>query len=220
MELETAIATALEQQASLLYITTDISVGDKNKVFHSGWDNFDALLTGLHGRPSIHMSAGIMLQEKSDDIHMTDEASTSQMRVPRTGEKSFKSHSASLPPFNVSAKRGPSMTLIETEHPNSNIVAREDAKAKYLIWLISRMIGGREKQVMPGFGGFISATGILPSAKTTLGYYETISEPITEYNAVREVLKRCQAATKEVGQDYTIVTFDLGVVMKAMPIIW
>ena len=37
---------------------------------------------------------------------------------------------------------------------------------------------------------------------------------------VRELFSRCSLATKSVGQVYTIVTFDLGVIMKPMPIIW
>lgn len=37
---------------------------------------------------------------------------------------------------------------------------------------------------------------------------------------VYELLKRSEAATEEVGQPYTINTFDLGVVMKACPIVW
>ncbi len=47
-----------------------------------------------------------------------------------------------------------------------------------------------------------------------------INEPITEYKVVRDILQRCQQATFEVGQKYVITTFDLGVTMKAMPIIW
>lgn len=37
---------------------------------------------------------------------------------------------------------------------------------------------------------------------------------------VKEFLSKCEKATQEVGQRYTITTFDLGDVMKALPIIW
>ena len=47
-----------------------------------------------------------------------------------------------------------------------------------------------------------------------------INEPITEYKVVKEILDQCAKATQEVGQPYTVTTFDLGVIMKAMPIIW
>ena len=47
-----------------------------------------------------------------------------------------------------------------------------------------------------------------------------LNESITEYNVVRELLARCVNTTPDVGQKYPIITFDLGVVLKAMPIIW
>lgn len=50
---------------------------------------------------------------------------------------------------------------------------------------------------------------------------QNVQQPsCTEYNVVKELLRRCEKATEEVGQNYTITTFDLGVIMKAMPIIW
>ena len=47
-----------------------------------------------------------------------------------------------------------------------------------------------------------------------------INEPIIEYKVVHEILHRCEKATREVGQLYTITSFDLRVIMKVMPIIW
>ena len=37
---------------------------------------------------------------------------------------------------------------------------------------------------------------------------------------MKELLRQYEKATQEDGQRYTITTFDLGVIMKAMPIIW
>ena len=73
---------------------------------------------------------------------------------------------------------------------------------------------------MPGFGGFISSTGKVPPRKSTVDFYTPINQPITDNAVVYELLKRSEAATEEVGQPYTINTFDLGVVMKACPIVW
>ena len=54
---------------------------------------------------------------------------------------------------------------------------------------------------------------------TTIDYYLVINHPITEYKTAQEVLKYSKNATHEVSQEYTITTFDLGVCMKAYPII-
>ncbi|MES9879418.1 MAG: hypothetical protein ABW185_00870 [Sedimenticola sp.] len=47
-----------------------------------------------------------------------------------------------------------------------------------------------------------------------------VNHPITENATVQHVLKLSQAASKEVGQQHTIVTFDLAVARKAYSIIW
>ena len=47
-----------------------------------------------------------------------------------------------------------------------------------------------------------------------------IHQPITQYEVGQELQKQTEEATAEVGQKYTINTFDLGVSMKALPLVW
>lgn len=82
------------------------------------------------------------------------------------------------------------------------------------------MISSKGQQRVCGIGGFISCTGTRPLRKSTIEYYTPINQPITDYEVVSELLRRSEEATSEVGQQYTINTFDLGVVMKALPLIW
>ena len=82
------------------------------------------------------------------------------------------------------------------------------------------MISSKGKQEVPGLGGFISANGTTPATKSTIDYYTPINRPITKYETVQELLLRSEDATQEVGQKYTINTFDLGVCMKALPLVW
>ena len=44
--------------------------------------------------------------------------------------------------------------------------------------------------------------------------------PITKNVAVQHVLEVSQKATENVGQEFTVVTFDLGVARKAFNIVW
>ena len=217
VELETAIATVLEQKSSLL--NANIVKGPGNIVFHSEWDNFDKLLTGIHGRPSVHTAAGIMLQEATGS-HSTAEDST-QPSIPKTRKRSLHLDSpAPLPPFYITNKKGPSMDPHNIQQPQANETSFQEALKIYIAWILCRVASGNGAQQVPAFGGFVSATGYPPIARTTIEYYPTIQQPITEYNVVRELLIRSKKASEEVGQQYTIITFDLGVVMKAMPIIW
>ena len=82
-------------------------------------------------------------------------------------------------------------------------------------------IGSNKKQLMPGFGCFTSATGVPPHRKSIVDYFTPIHQPITDNSVVYELLiKRSELATAEVGQKWVMNTFDLGVCMKALPIIW
>ena len=96
----------------------------------------------------------------------------------------------------------------------------ERAKKIHFVWQLCRMHASlRGQQYVPGWGGFISLFGEKPARKTTLGYYPVIKHPITDYRTVKERLRIAEEATHEVGQDYVITTFDLGVCMKAFPLI-
>lgn len=53
-----------------------------------------------------------------------------------------------------------------------------------------------------------------------MDYFTPIHQPITDNAVVCELLKRSELATDEVGQRWVLNTFDLGVCMKALPIIW
>ena len=62
--------------------------------------------------------------------------------------------------------------------------------------------------------------GSRPIQLTTIDYHSVINRPITDYSTVQGCLCVAEKATREVGQTYTISTFDLGVCMKALPLIW
>ena len=101
-----------------------------------------------------------------------------------------------------------------------NRVAYESCIQMYLMFSRSRYICSRGIQPVPVDAGFVSTTGLSPQKLTTIDCYPMINEPITDSKFVKELLARCQRATEEVGQAYTITPFDLGVIMIAMPIIW
>ena len=91
-----------------------------------------------------------------------------------------------------------------------------------MLWVLLRTkcsLNGSD-QVVPGWSGFLSCTGTKPQNLTTIDYYPVINQPITDYKTVQQCLDHAEKATNEVGQKYVITTFDLGVCMKAYPIVW
>ena len=96
--------------------------------------------------------------------------------------------------------------------------AFDKAEKTHLLWILCRLHSAvRGDQEMPGFSGYISVLGNKPSRMTTIGYYPVINKPITDYKTVQECLGQAEEASHEVGQQYVISTFDLGVCMKAYP---
>ena len=75
-------------------------------------------------------------------------------------------------------------------------------------------------KAIPGWGGFMSIPGDAPKRQTIIGYYPVIHQPITDYKTVQECLKIAEDATKEAVQEYIVITFDIGVCMKAYPLVW
>ena len=100
-------------------------------------------------------------------------------------------------------------------------IARANADYVNTVWVLARQMSSVTSQEVPGWNGFISETGVRPAKLTSIDYYPVINKPITEYTTIKECLRVSEQATREVGcQEYVITTFDLGVCMKAYPLIW
>ncbi len=126
-----------------------------------------------------------------------------------------------LPPLSLYSRVGPKFPdgAVFTP-PVENDRVYDESLNKYRVWLLARMVGSSGKQPVPAFGGFVSATGMKPTRKSTIDYFTPINQPFTEYCVIQELLRQSEEATAEVGQKYILNTFDLGGCMKALPLIW
>ena len=115
-------------------------------------------------------------------------------------------------------RKSPRLNIVRVSLPGT-VEASKFALHKDVIWLISRMLRA-DMQTVPNWPGFVSETGSTPDRLTSLDYYPVIFHPITEYSTVQECLRYAEKATDEVGQFWVYSTFDLGVCMKAFPLIW
>ena len=191
----------------------------EEEVRHCEWDNLNEITTNLHGTNIVNSAGGIMMQEVKPGPQRPDVRTLPELN--RTQERSVKvSTPETIPPlhFKRTGPTFPEGSLFDP--PAENDTAYSTKMLKYYIWLFSRYIGSNGKQPVPGLGGFISATGIPPPRKSTVDYFIPIHQPITDNAVVHELLKRSEEATAEVGQKWVLNTFDLGVCMKALPIIW
>lgn len=218
LELETAIAEAIEETSTLLS-SQIIRQPEAPAVFHSEFDNFDQLLNDLTGMGSIHTAHGIMLQDIQGDPSDCGGQRPDIPSVEKNKQRSFKLNRIdNLPDCYVTKRNSPTLKVEQLTYPGATDAWERSSKL-YIIWVLARMFH-QEQQAVPGWAGFMSLTGKLPNNLTTIDYYPVIPHPITEYKTVQECLKYAEDATHEVGQEYVINTFDLGVCMKAFPLIW
>ena len=138
---------------------------------------------------------------------------------PSTKEQHFEICHSELPECYVIARKSPGFHFQQKAIPGGQ-EAQQNATRLNLLWIILHLHSSANKQDVPGWAGFISLVGERPEKKTTVDYYPVIFSPITECKTIQECLRQAECATHEVGQEYVITTFDLGVCMKAYPLIW
>ena len=218
LELETALAEAVELSSSLLSMQI-VKNPSPPTVFHSEFDNFDKLLNDLSGKGSIHTAHGIMLQEAV--VGMNDPQGKVELpAIPRTKKRSLNlTTQDTLPECYVSLRQSPRLQIFQLFHPGGPDAIDASLKLQ-ILWMFLRTQTISQQEPIPSWAGFISSTGVPPQHLTTIDYYPVINHPITDYKTVQECLRISEEATNEVGQQYVINSFDLGVCMKAFPIIW
>lgn len=220
VELGTSIAKSLEETSSLL-TTQIVRQPSVPSLFHSEFYNFDQLVNTLTGSGSIHTAHGIMMQEIVSRESVAHGGTVESLpEMPRTKDRSLNLRiQEELPDCFIGTRKSPVIPVTYYLLPGSES-SLEMAAFKDFFWVILRCDKTINEHCLPDWSGFVSATGNMPKRLTTIDYFPVINHPITEYNTVQECLRYAEEASKDVGQPFAITTFDLGVCMKAFPIIW
>ena len=79
-----------------------------------------------------------------------------------------------------------------------------ESKKRNFFWIILRKYSSNNPDI-PEQGGYVSISGEKSKWKTTINYFPVIHQPITEYKTVQECSRQAEEATKELGQEYTII---------------
>ena len=88
------------------------------------------------------------------------------------------------------------------------------------MWLLSRIGINENCQSIPGWNGWLSKMSDCNKHSSIVDYMEPLSQHIPQNSTVQEVLKLSQKASREVGQQFTFVTFDLAVAKMAYSLVW
>lgn len=220
LELETELAKALDEVSTSL--TPRLITGEGNSAFHLEWDNMNKIMTNICSSNVVNSTGGIMIKAVKPEFDSTIKGRTLPL-YKQSNTRSLKVGTPkTLASVNIYSRvgtkfpKGAVFTL-----PTINTEVYSKSIQEYRVWLLTPVVGSSgEKQLAHGFGGFVSATGIKPSRKSTIDYFTPINQPFTEYSAIKELLKQSEEATMELGQEYILNIFDLGGCIKALPLIW
>ena len=138
------------------------------------WDNLNVLITTIHGSKVVNSTGGIMIQE------ITPAADVDNM-IPkrclplykRNNTRSLKlEESHSFTCMYIYNRSGPNFAKDDPFiPPTENDEVFTQCMTKYHIWLLARVVGSSgTEQLVPGFGGFVSATETKPCRKFTIDY--------------------------------------------------
>jgi hypothetical protein len=140
--------------------------------------------------------------------------------VHKSGIRSLKLETQEvLPDCYLTHRRSPSCEVEKTEMSGTEGLFELECK-KDLLWVMARYLSSYLEQELPGLAGFWAVLGDELPRLTIIDYYPVINQPITDNKAVQECLCNSELGAREVGQKNVVTTFDLGVCMKAYPIIW
>ena len=182
MELDNAMAMALEEVSSL--VTPQIVTGENNELLHMEWDNLNKITTNIHGNNVVNHTGGIMIQEVKRDVDMN--SPTQERTLPlykRADSRRVNTKVAEkIPPFQLYKRVGPTFPgNASYEHPDINKTIYNKCLTELHIWFFARLLSsGGEKQLIPAFGGFVSATGSVPARKSTIDYFIKTDKSWTE----------------------------------------
>ncbi|KAG1651612.1 hypothetical protein GQR58_026883 [Nymphon striatum] len=202
LEVETALAEAIDEVSSSL--TPQITTGEDNEVFHVEWDNLNKITTNVHGSNVVNSTGGIMIQEVKPNTDIADKDRTLPLKQRNKTRCLGDGTPLTMPLFHIYGRVGPKFpTGAKFSPPIKNDKLYSECIREYRLWCLMRMAtSSKETQLVPGFGGFISATGKKPSRKSTIDYFNPINQPFTEYSVIRELLKRSEDATLEFPEEY------------------
>ena len=77
-----------------------------------------------------------------------------------------------------------------------------------------------EKQTVPGWSGFNTVVHSCVLVQTNIGYCPMIDGSPTEFSTVYTVMKNVQSMMALLGQNDSVITFDLAIYVKAKEIQW
>ncbi|GFS21870.1 hypothetical protein ElyMa_003349200 [Elysia marginata] len=210
LELETAICDSIQTYSGCLPPSI---MPDNNLITQFCWDNFDLNEETPSGSGTTHSTHGIVIQEIKEQPYIPQ----TLPEVDKKKKRSISCANQQLEPCFINPKVEPNI-LTHTTSLNKSI----DFKVEFsdFMWMLARMEINEDNQSIPGWNGWLSNVSHCDEQPSIVDYMEPLSQPITQNSTVQEVLKISQKASRAVGQQFTLITFNLAVAKMAYSLVW
>ena len=121
------------------------------------------------------------------------------------------------------------LNQIKQDWYHANTSQDKDANKRNLAWVLTRLLPTNifevelepmtadQQKIWSAFNTMVSCGA--PST-TEVEYFPMINGTSTDYNTVYTVTKQVQQMMSSLGQEYSVVTFDLAIYIKAKEILW
>ena len=194
---------------------------NRSLVTHLCWDNLDLTEETPSGAGTTNTAHGTFIQEVSTAKENISE-SPEEFDQARTKSRSAKCTSQNIEPCYAKNKVEPNITVSKTEAACTLDETR--AQSSDTLWFLCRSGALRHAaQVVPSWAGWVSLTETSKNSsvqQSAIDYMAPVFAPVTKNATVQHILKLSQQASREVHQQYTVVTFDLAVAKKAYSLVW
>ena len=183
------------------------------------WDNFDLTEETPSGAGTTHTAHGIVIQEMFTSAD--SDACSDQQSLPKDKKRSVTVVPHVIEPYYIKKRAEPNLTVSNTVVEETS--SEKLAKFSDILWILTRFCSSSSEQTVPGWAGWITLTSSDnhdTKRQSTVDYMAPVNSPITENATIQHIIKLSQAASREMQQQYTVLTFDLGVAKKAYEILW
>ena len=175
-------------------------------------DNIDILEHTVDGRGTFHATQMAAFQRGPQRIEEESMPPINRNRVLKDVPPSFHA----LTPSGMPSSH-PQPIFSSKEDTIPEFPDLPDLKGKDLLWCFSRM---KADNHLPGWTPFNKKISVASPAVTTVAVLPLILAPAHEFDTVWTVINRSRKISQQLGQPYSVVTFDEALYWRAKELIW
>ena len=177
------------------------------------WDNYDVNMETLDGKDTLHATVRICYRNQNSTDENEPVGENTGTRVGRN-RRQFDGKEREVAPYHKQLKKAQFDLTPSTDHETTEEAGTLPVRSLDFYWLLQSKVD----KPLPLFPGFYSQFVHDDLPKQKIWYMDPISASPTRNDVVRETMLRSMNVAIETQQEYSVVTYDLAVALKAYSI--